>query len=166
MSDDTILKYPHSMLTTPCDPFDFANPPGDPNELAVGLIQIMNDYKGVGLSANQVGIPFRVFVMRSSPENFVCFNPRIVHYGDEMETLEEGCLSFPGVNVKVKRSKHIRVRFQTPSGETTSMTFDGLTARVFQHEMDHLDGIVFVNKANKYHRDKAMKGYYDGKWNK
>jgi peptide deformylase len=123
----------------------------------------MNQFNGVGLSANQVGIPFRVFVMRSSPENFVCFNPKIVYYSEDTETLEEGCLSFPLVNVKIKRSKHIRVRFQVPSGETVSMSFDGLTARVFQHEIDHLDGKLFVNRANRYHRDKALKGYYDGR---
>ena len=163
MSEDLLIKYPHSILSTPCESFDFNNPPGDPKELALGMMQIMNRYNAVGLAANQVGIPFRVFVMKSSPENFACFNPKIVHYSDDKELLEEACLSFPGVNVKVKRSKHIRVRFQAPSGETISLPFEGLTARVFQHELDHLDGILFFNKANRYHRDKALKDFYYGR---
>lgn len=157
MSENTILVYPDPMLTTPCEEFDFQNPPGSPYDLALGLMQIMNDHNAVGLAANQVGIPLRVFVMRNTPENFVCFNPKIVYHSPETELQEEGCLSFPGIDVKIKRSKNIRVRFQVPSGETISMSFDGLTARVFQHELDHLDGKLFFNRANKYHRDLAFK---------
>jgi len=162
MSEEHLIKYPDPILTTPCEPFDFANPPGDPSELAIGLMQLMNQYNAIGLSANQVGVPFRVFVLRSHPENFACFNPKIVFQSEEKELMEEACLSFPGVNVKIKRSKSIRVRFQTPSGETVTTNFDGLTARTFQHEIDHLDGVLFFNRANKYHRDKALKGFYNG----
>ena len=160
MNEDHLIKYPDKILSTPCTPFDFANPPGNPPELAVALISLMNDYKAVGLAANQVGVPFRVFAMRGHPENIVCFNPKIVSYSEDVETLDEACLSFPGVNVKIKRPKEIKTRFQTPSGETVTMSFSGLTARVFQHELDHLDGIIFFNRANKYHRDKALKGFY------
>lgn len=160
MTEEHLIKYPNSMLTNPCETFDFANPPGDPNELAVGLMHIMNEYNAVGLAANQVGVPFRVFTMKGHPENFACFNPKIVSYSKDTETLEEACLSFPGVNVKVKRSKEIKTRFQTPSGDVVTMNFSGLTARVFQHELDHLDGILFFNRANRYHREKALKGFY------
>jgi peptide deformylase len=160
MSNEHLIKYPDPLLTTPCEDFNFSNSPGNPNELAVALMQIMNDYNGVGLSANQVGVPYRVFVMRGYPENFVCFNPKIVLTSNETELLDEACLSFPGINVKIKRPKDIKVRFQTPSGETTTMNFSGLTARTFQHELDHLDGILFFNRANRYHREKALKGFY------
>jgi peptide deformylase len=163
MSEEHLVKYPDPILTTPCDPFDFDNPLGDPSELSVALIKLMNDYKAIGLAANQVGIPYRVFVMKGYPENFVCFNPKIINHSNETELLDEACLSFPGVNVKVKRSKEIRVRFQTPSGETATMNFSGLTARVFQHELDHLDGKLFFNRANRYHRDKALKGFHNVK---
>jgi len=162
MSEEHLIKYPDPILTTSCEPFDFASSPGDPSELAIGLMQLMNQYNTIGLSANQVGVPFRVFVLRSHPENFACFNPKIVFQSEEKELMEEACLSFPGVNVKIKRSKSIRVRFQTPSGETVTTNFDGLTARTFQHEIDHLDGVLFFNRANKYHRDKALKGFYNG----
>jgi peptide deformylase len=163
MSEEHLVKYPDPILNTPCEEFNFNTPPGDPKELAIGLMQIMNQHNAVGLAANQVGVPFRVFVMKGHPENFVCFNPKIVYNSPETELLEEACLSFPGVNVKIKRSKNIRVRFQTPSGETLTTSFEGLTARVFQHEMDHLDGILFFNRANRYHRDKALKGFYNVK---
>lgn len=158
-----IIKGFDPILMTPCENFDFDNPPGDPNELALGLMQVMNDNNAIGLAANQVGIPLRVFCMRGHPENAVCFNPKIIHYGDEIETLEEGCLSFPGVSVKIKRPKDIRVRFQTPSGQVVTQAFSGLTARTFQHELDHLDGILFFNRTNKYYRDKALKGFYNAK---
>jgi peptide deformylase len=158
-----LVKYPNDILTTPTQQFDFANPPQDPYELAKVMIEKMNDFKGIGLSANQVGIPYRVFVMRGLEHNFACFNPKLVFKSDEENLLEEGCLSFPGVNVKLKRSNTVRLRFQTPSGGIDTKTFDGLTARVVQHELDHLNGILFFNRANKYHRDKALKGFYNGK---
>ena len=88
------------------------------------------------------------------------FNPKIVYMNDEKSNLEESCMSVPGVAVKVKRSTNLRVRFQTPSGGTDTKTFNGMSAKIIQHEMDHLDGIMFFNRANRYHRDKGMKGYY------
>lgn len=160
---DHLVKYPDPILTTPCEDFNFQNPPGDPNELALALMQIMNEYNAVGLAANQVGVPYRVFVMRGYPENYVCFNPKIVYYSESKDLAEEACLSFPGVTAKIKRSKDIKVRFQTPSGETSTMNFSGLTARVFQHELDHIDGVLFFNRANRYHREKALKGFHNGR---
>lgn len=151
-----IIKHPNPILTTPCQEFDFKNPIQNPEELAVDLIKTMNDNKGIGLSANQVGIPYRVFVMKGEP-NFAVFNPRIVYASDDVTYLDEGCLSFPGVICKIKRSNEVRVRFQTPSGIMTTKTFHGLTAKVFQHEMDHLDGILFYNRASRYHRELALK---------
>lgn len=158
-----IVKYPHPALTSPTIPFDFINPPVDPLALATEMIVKMNESRGIGLSANQLGYPYRVFVMRGEDVNFACFNPKIVNLSEDTNLLEEGCLSFPGVNVKIKRSNTVRIRFETSSGVQTR-TFAGLTARVVQHEMDHLDGVLFFNRANKFHRDRAMKGFYDGKF--
>jgi peptide deformylase len=117
----------------------------------------MYEYNGLGLAANQVGEPYRIFAMRGQPENFVCFNPKIVQPSEMEVVLEEGCLTYPGLLVKIKRPQHIRVRFQMPNGETVTKQFTGMTARVFQHEMDHLDGIVFFNRANRYHKELAFK---------
>lgn len=156
-----LVKYPDPLLTTPCQEFDFNNPSFDPEKVAQEMLDFMVKAKGIGLSANQVGIPYRVFVMRGEP-SFACFNPKIVNQSDEVTYLDEGCLSFPNVVCKIKRSNEVRLRFQTPSGATTTKTFHGLTAKVIQHEMDHLDGILFFNRANRYHRDKALKGFYNG----
>ena len=158
-----ILTYPNAFLTTPTENFDFNNPPVNPHLLIQDMLQIMNEKKGIGLSANQLGLSYRVFVMRGEDTNFACFNPKIVSQSNETNLLEEGCLSFPGVNVKVKRSNTLRLRFQTPSGGTDTKNFGGLTARVVQHEIDHLNGILFFNNANRYHREKALKGFYNGR---
>jgi len=157
-----VIRYPNSILTTRTIDFDFNNPAEDPYQIVERMLQVMQKYNGVGLSANQIGLPYRVFVMRGTEYNFACFNPKIVSMSEETNILEEGCLSFPGVNLKIKRSLEVRLRFQTPNGGTETKVFNGLTARVIQHEIDHLDGIAFINRANRYHRDKAMKGYYNG----
>jgi peptide deformylase len=149
------------ILKTKCEEFDFINPPFDPIEFSKDLIKFMYDNNGLGLAANQVGVPYRIFAMRGAPENFVCFNPKIVLPSSEQVILEEGCLTYPGLLVKIKRSQHIKVRFRTPNGETLTKTFTGMTARIFQHELDHLDGIEFFSRANKYHREQAFK-----KWKK
>jgi peptide deformylase len=150
------------ILTTPCEFFDFANPPINPFDLAKDLVKTLYDNNGIGLSANQVGIPYRVFAMRGVPENFVCFNPKLVQPSEMEIILEEGCLTYPGLLVKIKRPQHIRVRFTTPNGETLTKQFTGMTARIFQHELDQLDGIIFYNKANRYHRDQALRKWKNG----
>ena len=152
-----LVKHDDRILTTPCAVFDFSNPPFDPIEFSQELVKHMYEWNGVGLAANQVGVPYRIFAMRGQPENFVCFNPRVVQPSEMQVVLEEGCLTYPGLYVKIKRPQHIRVRFQTPNGDTLTKQFTGMTARIFQHELDHLDGIVFYNKANRFHRDQAMK---------
>jgi peptide deformylase len=147
------------ILTKPCDVFDFINPPFDPIEFSKELVQFMYANNGAGLAANQVGVPYRIFAMRGSPENFVCFNPKLVQPSEVQVALEEGCLTYQGLYVKIKRPQHIRVRFQTPNGDTLTKQFTGMTARIFQHELDHLDGIVFYNRANRFHRDRALRNW-------
>lgn len=126
-------------------------------DLAETMIEIMKRENGLGLSANQVGIRARMFVM-TGEQSFAVFNPRIVDQSNEtIISLEEGCLSFPNLWVKIKRPRMIKVRFQDPNSDTHTMTFDGMTARVFQHELDHLNGIDFTKRANRYHLEKAYK---------
>lgn len=158
-----LVRANDPILKNVCEEFDFSNPPFDPIEFSKELIKFMYDNKGIGLAANQIGVPYRVFAMRGTPENFVCFNPKIVRYSEQQISLEEGCLSYPGLIVKVKRPQHIRCRFQTPMGETLTKQFTGMTARVFQHELDHLDGVIFYNKANRLHREQALKKWKSGK---
>lgn len=122
----------------------------------------MYENNGIGLAANQVGVPYKIFAMRGEPQNFVCFNPRVVQPSAEQISLEEGSLTFPGLLVKVKRPRHIRVRFQTPNGETRTDTFIGMTARIFQHELDHVEGKLYFSRASRYHREIAMKKWKRG----
>ena len=157
-----LVKANDSILTTVCEHFNFVNPPFDPVEFAKDIVKFMYDHNGIGLAANQIGVPYRIFAMRGQPENFVCFNPKIVWKSEAKVELEEGCLTYSGLIVKVTRPQHIRVRFQTPNGDTLTKQFTGMTARIFQHEYDHLDGIVFYNKANRYHRDQALKKWKNG----
>lgn len=145
------------ILKLQCFKFDFIVPAFEPIQFAQDLIKCLYDNSGLGLAANQVGVQYQIFAMRGLPENYVVFNPRIVDESKETITLEEGCLTYPGLYVKVKRPRHIRARFQTPNGETKTETFTGMSARVFQHELDHLKGVIFYNKANRFHRDQAMR---------
>lgn len=145
------------ILTTPCKKFDFSNPPFDPTSFAKKMVKFMYDCNGIGLAANQIGVPYQVFCMRGRPENFVCYNPKLVQPSSMEIELEEGCLTYPGLLVKITRPQSIRVRFTTPNGETTTRQFTGLTARIFQHELDHLSGTIFYNRANRYHREQALR---------
>lgn len=151
-----LVEPSNSLLRTELQPFDFANPPIDTAQLSMDLAKFMMDNNGIGLAANQVGLPYRVFVMRGTPI-LACFNPRIVDYSQEEIYLEEGCLTYPGLYVKIKRPKKIKCRYTMPNGETITQVFDGMTARVFQHELDHLNGIDFLSRATLYHREQAKK---------
>lgn len=136
--------------------FDFNNPVVDPIQLYTDLGETMIENEGLGLSANQIGVRTRAFVIRAE-EVIGVFNPKIVSVSDEMVYLEEGCLSYNNMFVKIKRPRTIRVRFTHPDGKTETRTFDGLTSRAFQHELDHLNGVLFTKRANTFHLQQAKK---------
>jgi len=136
------------------DRFDFSNPPVNPLDLVTDLAETMLHHNGIGLAANQCGLPYRVFVMNAD-ELIPCFNPIIVHSDSDTIVLEEGCLSNPNLFVKIKRPRTIKVRYTEPNGKTSTRVFDGMTARVYQHELDHLDGLVYTHRANKIHLEQA-----------
>lgn len=140
------------ILLQPTEPWDFNNPPCDAVELAHAMYDLMNQSAGIGLAAPQVGLPYRMFVMRSIPK-LAIFNPKIVWTSDKEVEMEEGCLSFPGLGIRVFRPDSIRTRFTSPNGITETKLFNGLTARVFQHEYDHLDGVCFTSKVSKLKLD-------------
>ncbi len=126
----------------------------------------MLQYEGLGLAAPQVGINERIFVMRllrdelqnetdettveeSHPINYTileCINPEIISMGDEMIDGEEGCLSIPKVYKDVPRAREITVKFENGKGKEQVFTLEGMNARIFQHEYDHLDGILFIDR--------------------
>ena len=138
--------------------FDFQK--DDPEKLFTDLKEYAAKNKGIGLSACQVGIMKRVFVVGDPDDldNYIpFFNPRIIDTFGEDIYYEEGCLTFPGLWVKVKRPQSIRIRFAKIDGDVETMKFDGLTSRIVQHEYDHLNGILFVKRAHRYHLDQARK---------
>lgn len=152
-----LLKHTNPALKQEAAAFNFQSPPFDPIEFAQDLVKFMYDNAGICVAAPQVGVAYRIFAMRGAPENFVCYNPRVVMVSDEEIRLEEVSLTYPGLCVKVKRPQHCRVRFNTPNGDVRTETFTGMTARVFQHCMDFLDGEVFYHKANPIHREQALR---------
>jgi peptide deformylase len=117
-------------------------------------------HNGLGLAANQLGIPLRVFAVTGEMPTVV-FNPIIVDRREEEVELEEQCLSFPGLTLKVKRSRFIKARFALANGEIITRNFSDMTARIFQHEMDHIDGKTFIGVQEGVKRHFAQK-----KWEK
>ena len=151
-----LVKPDHPLLATKLEAFDFANPPTNPGDLANNLIETLIHHRGLGLAANQCGLPYRVFVMWSNPTK-VCFNPRIVDITTDEVQMEEGCLSYPNLILPVKRPSIIKVRYQDVTGEMINDKFVGMTARCFQHELDHLNGIVYTSKVNPFHLQRAQR---------
>jgi peptide deformylase len=131
--------------------FDFDNPIMDPVELEKNMIETMLILDGIGLAANQVGVETRVFVMghRDNPEAAQAFfNPVVTANTEDIADMEEGCLSFPGIYVKVKRPTKIKARWQNSRGEFEGGEFDGYNCKCFLHEYDHLEGIVFQDRVS------------------
>ncbi len=143
-----IVQYPHPVLRTVSKPLERL----DQNfqNTIRGMFELMYAARGIGLAANQVGLPFRFFILNlmadpAQPEHEQVFiNPEIVkrHSGDEAE---EGCLSLPNLYGKVHRAKRVRVKSYNLKGELVEIDADGLHARAIQHEMDHLDGKLFID---------------------
>jgi peptide deformylase len=157
-----LIKQNDPILKTPTTPFVFTDSERDPRKLAEDLANKMIELRGVGLAAPQVGIPLSVFVVGdpSNKESIMAFfNPTIVDNTIEQTYQEEGCLSFPGLYINIKRPNGIRLRFTDMYGETTTIKYSGFTARAIQHEYDHLQGVLFKSKATKYHLEKAMKDH-------
>jgi peptide deformylase len=121
--------------------------------------QLMNDALGIGLAATQLGVMHRVLVYRVDPDGPLAalVNPVLEWSGEETEALEEGCLSLPSVLVDVERPVHVRVRAQDERGEAIMIEASGLEARVIQHEMDHLDGVLILDRTSRDQRKQAMR---------
>ena len=160
-----LVEETHPILLQKCEPFSFDEPLMDPYELSDELHKIRKDGGGVGLASPQVGLNTQVLVIgmgdfktEGVSEYEQCFfNPVITQFSDETEVMIEGCLSFPNLVVKVKRPKDIEVTWYSEEGSEVSQSFGGMTSRIIQHEIDHLDGITFLKRADRYHLQKAQK---------
>src|SRR4051812_24119608 len=121
--------------------------------------QVMHDALGIGLAATQVGVMHRVLVYRVEPDSPVAalVNPVMEWQSDDTEVAEEGCLSLPGVLVDVERPVHVRVRGADERGDGLVIEASGLEARVIQHELDHLDGVLILDRTPRDQRKQAMR---------
>jgi len=136
-----LLKENDQILRQVSEPWDFTTD-GDPTELVKSMTKIMFENNGIGLAAPQVGVMKRLFIMGNSDKLFVCINPTLISGGEFARDLE-GCLSFPDLWLHVSRYKQIQATYQDMLGNVVETTLDGLIARVYQHELDHLDGVCF-----------------------
>ena len=150
LEDDPILKKRGQI-------FDFNNPQEDPIKLTEELLNAMEKYEGMGLSACQIGVDLKVFVMRFNGDAIACFNPRINHYSEETTYMKEGCLSYPGLFFPVIRAQGINATYSGKEGDVMSGSFIDISAKVFQHEYDHMLGKLYIDKANSYKLRNARK---------
>ena len=128
--------------------FDFDSPQVDPEKLEKQLLENMLHYKGLGLSANQIGIPVTVFAMMVDNDPLVVFNPEIIEWSEESTYIREECLSFPGLFIAIERAYGVSTRFQLSSGEEQSGNFINISAKIFQHESEHMDGEIFIDNVS------------------
>ena len=134
----------------------------DRAELSKKMYNSMVKYGGIGLSANQVGLPFRMFVMGGHPQiedgkvrN--CFNPLVKDMSEETINMKEGCLSFPFLFLMINRPKWVNVQYTDENGETVEEYLHGMSARIFQHENEHMNGYIFTDLVSKMKLDRAKK---------
>lgn len=126
-------------------------------KLAKKMIRIMHDAPGIGLAAPQVGVLQRMLVYDVDDDPRVLVNPVLDDFSEEVEESDEGCLSVPGVTMPVERSVRVHVRAQDASGEPLDYVVEGLEARVVQHEFDHLNGVLIVDRTSRSARAAALR---------
>ncbi len=157
----TFKLGPHPTLTEVSTPWQF-DIDGDAEALEQAMCEFMVKSHGIGLAANQIGLAKRVFVMGSYniegfPEPFALFNPKITKVSEEQELAKEGCLSYPDLWLSIKRPSVIEVEYQDSRGNVHESAMSGLIARCFQHELDHLNGVCFVDIVSSTKLQLAMK---------
>ena len=165
-----ILKYPEPVLSQPGEPVSEFD--DNLRKLAADMFETTYDSKGIGLAAPQVGVSKRLTVIdlsvgKDPKDRLVLVNPEIVFREGKVYE-EEGCLSFPDIREKVVRAAKVRIRAQDENGKWFEMDADDLLSRCFQHEIDHVDGMLFIFRMSALKRDlnlrKIRKMQREGKW--
>ena len=149
-----LIKAPNEFLEKQVKPFDFEKM--DAAQISNDMVETMLKYKGIGLASNQVGIDAQIFVM-GEEKPITVINPIITEVGPERVEMEEGCLSFPGLYFKVKRPSVVSVQYLDIEQKDCIIKLEGLHARVFLHEYDHLQGITFDQRISKLRLEMAKK---------
>ncbi len=161
-----VFQYPHETLMQVSSEWkheDTIQGYNDIEKFEHDYIGLMINQQGMGLAANQVGITKRFFAIgHNSFDTFqkhaIIWNPKLISQSEEQVVDVEGCLSFKGIWLKVKRPKTVEVQYETTQGETKFAKLDGMESKCFQHELDHLDGITFNKRVSKLRWDMAKKG--------
>ncbi len=151
-----IVQYPNVALSSRAEPVTEFNE--ELQQLAADMTETMYAAPGVGLAANQVGVLKRIVVIDVSEDKSglkVLVNPSIVEHSDTLKDYEEGCLSLKGLYEHVKRPDHVRVRAQDLDGNPVEFEAEGILAVCVQHEIDHLDGVVFIDHLSRLKKDRA-----------
>ncbi|APF38645.1 peptide deformylase [Chelatococcus daeguensis] len=157
-----IIVIPDPRLKQPSAPVEAVT--DEIRQLADDMLETMYDAPGIGLAAVQIGVMKRILVLDVSREGedkrpMVFINPQIVWSSEETSTYEEGCLSIPEYYEEVERPARVRVRYVDLDGKAQEIEADGLLATCLQHEIDHLDGILFLDHLSKLKRDRVMKKF-------
>ena len=162
MSIRPLVIIPDSKLRLVSEPIKEIT--GEIRQLADDMLETMYDAPGVGLAAIQIGVPVRMVTMDVSKSDderqpMVLLNPEITWASEEKRVYEEGCLSIPEYYEEVERPDRVRFRFMNLQGETIEQDADGLLATCVQHEIDHLNGVLFIDYLSKLKRDRVMKKF-------
>ena len=152
-----VFNDKHPMLSEVMPEFVGVLPNASMTHLVKRMKMTMKLYSGLGLSANQCAIKERVFVIGTDQFQMACINPKVLEVSEELVKDTEGCLSFPAFFLNFPRPKWIEVEYTNENGERTQVKLDGLTARCFLHEFDHLYGVVFSQKVYRLKWDRALK---------
>jgi peptide deformylase len=148
MTSLQLVTYPHPTLRHPSKPILRVD--AKLKKLVDEMFEVMYEFRGVGLAANQVNLPIRLFIANPSGDKeegpeLVFINP-VINKAKGSAEAEEGCLSLPGINAQVKRNKSLQINAYDISGNEIRVDLDGFLARIIQHEVDHLDGVLFIDR--------------------
>lgn len=153
-----LLYYPNEYLNKEVSDVDVKNPGFDPKELKSEMVDFMLSNQGIGLSANQIGLDKKVFVMGDTVENAtICINPKVLQHTEDTQLDIEGCLSFPNIFMKIRRPKEILVEYYDETLELKRTAVKNYTTKVFLHEWDHLHGITFRDRVSNLKWNMAVK---------
>ena len=150
-----IQKYPKSILRKKCEELKEINE--ETFKLAEGMKTKMITSEGIGLAGNQVGVEKRIIVVQTEKGPQVFFNPKILKISKEAEVSDEGCLSLPGIYLKIRRGKEVLIEAQDIDKKIVQITAKDLAARIFQHEIDHINGKVIIDRISFWERLKIRK---------
>ena len=152
-----IVTYPREVLRREAEPIEEVDQ--EIRDLADRMTEVMFREEGVGLAAPQVGVGKKLIVVNLEDEFHIMINPEIVERSEEEETKEEGCLSVPGPEAPVSRAREVVVRGTDLDGNEVKLTREGLAARVFQHEVDHINGTLFIDHLSEAERSVTLREY-------